>query len=241
MPGVDMTNLPVISVYGDGTVIRPGPQIMIYPGPLLAGQQVAKLNEAGMRALLDAAEKAGLLVPDVTYESHGIADAPTTFFTLTADGCTHKIAANALMEDDNSTGLDKATIEARKKLWAFEQSLGDLRTLVGAANFTDGGLYSPTAYRLIVRDEPAGTGATGSQQPVLAWPLKTPLATFGEPIAAGMADTRCGTVEGADAATLTPLLEKANTETHWSSGGKTYYLMVRSLLPDESGCTDPTA
>jgi hypothetical protein len=55
-----------------------------------------------------------------------------------------------------------------------------------------------------------------------------------------MPDTRCGTVEGADAATLTPLFEKANSETHWSSGGKTYHLMVRSLLPGESGCTDPT-
>ena len=52
---------------------------------------------------------------------------------------------------------------------------------------------------------------------------------------------RCGTVEGADATTLTPLFDAANVETHWSSAGKQFYLQVRPLLPDESGCSDPTA
>ena len=66
-----------------------------------------------MRRLLDAAAAAGLLVPDVTYESHGIADAPTSFFVLTADGCTHRVNAYALTESDSSTGLDQATIDAR--------------------------------------------------------------------------------------------------------------------------------
>jgi hypothetical protein len=50
---------------------------------------------------------------------------------------------------------------------------------------------------------------------------------------------RCGVAEGADAASLKPLFEKANAEIHWSSGGKSYYLRVRPLMPDESGCGDP--
>ena len=32
--------------------------------------------------------------------------------------------------------------------------------------------------------------------------------------------------------------DKANGETRWSSGGKSYVLRVRPLLPDESSCTD---
>jgi len=91
----------------------------------------------------------------------------------------------------------------------------------------------------VVREEPPGTGASGSPATVVAWPLKAPLATFGEPLSPDITDTRCGVVEGADAATLTPLFEKANAETHWSSGGKTYYLRVRPLLPGESECVDP--
>jgi hypothetical protein len=212
---------------------------MIYPGPLLPSLQVQKLSDAGMRKLLDAAAAAGLLVPDVTYEQHNIADAPTSFFTLTADGCTHHVNADALMESDSTTGLDQKTIDARARLLAFRNALTDLPTLVGAANVSDGGLFQASAYRIVSREEPSPTGASGSPVTVVKWPLTTPLASFGAPLGAGITDTRCGTVDGADAITLRPAMEKANAETHWSSGGKSYYLRVRPLLPDESGCGEP--
>jgi hypothetical protein len=237
-PGVDLTNTPLISVYGDGTVVSQGAQIMIYPGPLLPSLQVQKLTDAGMRKLLDAAERAGLTLPDTKYDSYGIADAPTTFFTLTADGCTHHISAYALNEAISTQGLDQKTIEARAALLAFRNALTDLGTLVGTGNVTDGGIFKATAYRIVSREEPAGTGASGSPAPVVKWPLKETLATFGDPLSADITDTRCGTIDGPDAAALAPLFEAANTETHFSSGGKTYVLRVRQLLPDESGCRD---
>jgi hypothetical protein len=224
-------------VFGDGSVISQGPQILIYPGPLLPGLQVQRLNEAGMRKLLDAAAAAGLLVPDVTYEQHSVADAPTSFFTLIADGCTHHVNADALLETDNTTGLDQKTIDARARLLAFRNALGDLPTLVGKDNVADGGMFEATSYRIVTREEPAGSGSTGSPVTSVKWPLATALAKFGEPLAAGMVE-RCGVVSGADAETLRPLFEKANAETHWSSGSKSWYLRVRPLLPDESGCTD---
>src|SRR5207249_10841518 len=58
-PGADLANLPVISAFGDGSVITQGPQIMIYPGPALPNLQVQRLSDAGMRRLLDAAAGAG--------------------------------------------------------------------------------------------------------------------------------------------------------------------------------------
>jgi hypothetical protein len=241
--GVDLTNVPVISVFGDGTVVTEGVHIMIYPGPLVPTLQAQVLTEPGMRKLLDAAAAAGLLVKDVTYDSHGIADAPTSFFTLAADGCTHHVNAYALSESNSTTGLDTATIEARRKLLDFANALVDLPTLVGAENIRDAGVYAPTAYRIASRIEAAGPSAvaSASTQPVVAWPLKTPLRTFGEPLSAGITDTRCGTVDGSDAAALSPLFAQANTETHWSSAGTQFYLMVRPLLADESGCgNDPT-
>ena len=238
-PGVDQGTLPVIAVYGDGRAISPVAQIMIYPGPLLPSMQVRVLNDAGMRRLLEAAAKAGLLVPDVTYQANGIADAPTTFFTLTADGCTHRVSAYALMESVNTTGLDPATNKARAALLAFSNALTDLATLVNANNLADAGMYEPTGYRIISREEPSGTGATASPVQVVAWPLPLPLATFGKPIYGGAPEIRCGAALGADAGTLAPLFVSANTETRWSSGGKTYVLQVRPLLPDESSCDDP--
>jgi hypothetical protein len=236
--GTDLTNSPVISVYGDGTVVSPGAQIMIYPGPLLPALQVQKLTEAGMRKLLDAAEQAGLTLPDAHYDSYGIADAPTTFFTFTADGCTHRISAYALTESISTDNLDKKTIAAREALLKFRDALGNLETLVGAANVADGGLLKATAYRIVSREDAGGTGALGSPAAAVKWPLKTPLATFGDPLTPDITDTRCGTVTGADATVLTPLFEAANAETRFSSGGKTYVLRVRQLLADEAGCKD---
>jgi hypothetical protein len=239
-PGADLTSPPVISVYGDGRVITQGPQIMIYPGPALPNLQVQVLNDAGMRRLLDVAAAAGLLVPDTNYPAHGIADAATSFFTLTADACTHRISAYALNESNSNQGLDQATIDARTKLLAFAQGLTDLTTLVGRANIRDAGAYTATAYRLIVSPEdPSSAAPSGLAQSPIAWPLATLLATFGEPVGpgSGPSPVRCGVVDGAEAATLRPLLEKANTLTPWASGGATFNLRVRPLLPDESGCT----
>ena len=238
-PGVDLGRVPMVSVYGDGHVISEGPQIAIYPGPLLPNLQLQVLNAAGMRRLLDAAAAAGLLVPDSSYPSYGIADAPTTFFTLVADGCTHHVDAAALIESDLTTGMDRQTIEARAKLLAFLDSLTDLPTLVGAANVTDGGPYEAPGYRIISRVEPAGTGASATPAPAVKWPLATPLARFGEPLGSRIGDTRCGIATAADAATLKPLFEAANAETRWSSAGKTYSLHARPLFPNESGCNDP--
>jgi hypothetical protein len=240
-PGVDQTNLPVISVFGDGRVISPGVQMMIYPGPLLSSLQVQRLTPAGMRSLLDAAAAAGLLEPDVTYESNGIADAPTTFFTLVADGCTHHVNAYALSESVSTTGLDQKTIATRAKLLAFSNALGDLTSLVGKDNVADGGLFAATSYRIITRVETPTAGPSPSLASTIAWPLKTPLASFGDPISPGADDTRCGVAAGADAETLAPLFTRAHVETRWTSAGRSYVLRVRPLLPDESGCTTPPA
>jgi hypothetical protein len=233
-PGVDLTNLPVISVYGDGSVLTEGVHTMIYPGPLVSTLNVQRLTPAGMRSLLDAAAKAGLLVPDASYPAQGIADAPTTTFRLNADGCTHTISAYALQESDLTDGLDQQTIDARAALLAFENHVADLGTLVGPPNIADAGQFRPTAYRVIARRDVPTPGASSSFATTQPWPLTTPLATFGKPMTAAADDPRCGVVDGADATTLAPLLAKATVETNWSSAGATWSLLVRPLLPDES-------
>jgi hypothetical protein len=233
-PGVDLTSLPELSVFGDGRVMTEGVHTLIYPGPILATLNVRQLMPAGFRSLLDAAAKAGLTHKDASWPANGIADAPTTTFTLVSDGCTHTISAYALEESIGHDGLDQATIDARAALLAFERGVADLPTLVGTANVTDAGIYQPDAFRVIVRPAAAPTGPNASLANTRPWPLQASLATFGKPLTAGDGEPRCGVIDGPDAVTLAPALARANQETRWASAGKTWTLMVRPLLPDEA-------
>src|SRR5918999_4386655 len=91
-----LTDLPDLSLLGDGRLVVLGPQIEIYPGPALPNLQVRQLTRDGMQALLEAAREAGLFGPDAHYDNRCVADVPTTTFTLVAEGKTHMISAYAL-------------------------------------------------------------------------------------------------------------------------------------------------
>ncbi len=71
------------------------------------------------------------------------------------------------------------------------------------------------------------------QRPV-RWPLATPLDRLVSTTTAG--GLRCGVVTGDDLRALLPKLETANTLTPWVDGGGRSSLLVRPLLPDETGC-----
>src|SRR5687768_7633938 len=49
------TNFPFYSLYGDGTLIVPGAQIEIYPGPALPAISSRQVDEAGVQAILEQA------------------------------------------------------------------------------------------------------------------------------------------------------------------------------------------
>ena len=95
-------------------------------------------------------------------------------------------------------------------------------------------LYEPTAVRVVIAPATGEEPAAGEPS-TLDWPLAD-LATLGEAVGGGQAGLRCATVEGDDWATLKPVVERADTETRWSSGGVEYTLRFRPLLPGESGC-----
>jgi len=233
-PAAHLVDLPVISVYGDGTVIVPGPQIAIFPGPALPNLQRATITPAGMQLLLEAARDAGLLGPDAHYDLGGIMDASSAEFTVNADGSVHTISAYALMESSGSPqGQDAAVAEARSKLARFQAQLGSLEGLLGG-ELGSWSPYEADAVQLLV-----SAGAPDNQglgQLPIAWPLSTPLATFGEALPDLFQGQRCGVVTGDDVALLMPSLQKANALTPWTDGGTAYGLIVRPLLPGEEGC-----
>ena len=234
-PAAHLLSVPAISVYGDGTVIIPGPQIAIYPGPALPNLQQATITPAGMQVLLEAARTAGLLGPDAHYDLGGIMDAGTAEFTVNADGRIHTVSAYALMEGGGSTeGTDPASADARAKLALFQGQLGSLEALLD----TEIGSSSPyvaDAVQLVVSQGAPDDGQGLAQEPI-AWPLSTPLADFGTALPALMQGQRCGAVSGTDLDLLLPLLEKANSLTPWTDGGASFGIAVRPLLPAEKPC-----
>ncbi len=202
--------------------------------------QLDNLTEASLARVIAAAEEAGLLGQDASFDARNIADAPTATFTFAWQGCRHVISAYALLESDDTSGLDQATVGARAKLETLAQSLMNLDSLAGTGGLQSQGLYEATAMRVVVRESMPAASPSPSDivEPSIAWPLKTPLASFGDPIGPGngVGATRCGVVTGADLDTLMPLMSKATAISPWTSGGHTFGLQARPLLPDETGC-----
>lgn len=228
-------DLPSISVYGDGTVIVPGPQVLIYPGPAMPNLQQATITPAGMQTLLEAAREAGLFGPDAHYDLGGIMDASSAEFTLIAEGRTHTISAYALMEGGGTPpDSDPTVVEARAKLARFQEQLGNLEGLLGADLGPWSG-YDADAIQLLVSPG-APANDQGLVQEPIAWPLATPLVAFGTSLTELMEGQRCGVVAGADVQAILPLLQDANWLTPWTSEGAAFGIAVRPLLPGEEGC-----
>ena len=242
-PSAHMLGLPVISVYGDGTVLVPGAVPAIYPGPALSPLQLATITPAGMQVLLEAAREAGLLGPDAHYDLGGIMDATSSEFTVNAEGSVHTVSAYALFEsggrDPQNPGADPAVMEARAKLLTFQNQLANLEALLGP-DVGDATPYVPTALQLLVTDgAPVDEQALG-QEPI-AWPLDAPLADFGEAMPSLIMGERCGVASGSDAEKLIPLAQAANTLTPWTDGDGVFGIAFRPLLPGEPGCPAPEA
>jgi hypothetical protein len=226
---------PVVAVYGDGTVIVPGPVPAIYPGPALPNLQKATISEAGLQKLLEAARDAGLLGPDAHYDLGGIMDASTAEFTVNAGGAVHTVSAYALMEGtDVPQGTDPAVVAARAKLATFQSLLTSLEGVLGA-EISAWEPYEAEAVQLLVTSG-APQNDQGLAQEQIAWPLDPPLAGFGETHADLFQGERCGVVTGEDLEALRPLFAKANTLTPWTDDDAAFGIMIRPLLPDETGC-----
>lgn len=234
-PEYQLRLIPEFSVYGDGSLITPGPQIEIYPPPALPSVQTQPIAEDGVQAILQAAIDAGVDTGrDMTdMGSTMIADAPTTTFTITANGATNSFGVYALgaFDGDRPQGMSKEEYDARQALSSFVQQLGDLQSWLPAGSLGEMTTFQAAGVRVYVGDVRHDDQLP---QPKIAWPLDPPLASFGADSGAGY---RCGAVTGADwTDTLQPLASGTNELTPWTSEGATYGLVFRPLLPDETGC-----
>ena len=241
-PSAHLMDMPVVSIYGDGTVIVPAPQLAIYPGPALPNLRRATITPAGMQILLAAARDAGLLGPDAHYDLGGIMDASTAEFTLNANGSVHTVSAYALMEGEGRPpelpgSTDPAVADARARLSLFQGQLGSLEALLDT-EIGSWSAFGPDAVQLLVTVGAPDDGQGLVHEPI-AWPLDADLATFGDALPTLMEGQRCGVVSGTDLDGLWPLLVEANGLTPWTDDNVSFGIAARPLLPAEEGC--PTA
>ncbi len=226
-PQTNLRTMPSFTLYGDGTVIVPGPVIQIYPGPAIYPLVRSKLSERQVQAVLKRARGAGLLAPGaIAYGMPGVSDMPTTTLVVNAAGRHVRRQAYALGMTAPGGRVTAAQAKARRALAGFIAKLP--HALAGVH-------YTPHAIAVYVQP------ASGQAQPgarKVVWPLKSDLASAGTHSSTGL-NYRCITVRGADVTTLLAALRKANELSRWiprAGSQDSYSLVARPLLPDERRC-----
>jgi hypothetical protein len=232
-PEYQLTNLPAFSLYGDGTIVRPGPQMEIYPGPALPALEVVHVDEAGVQAMLEAAFGAGLdTLDDLTdMGSVGVADAPETVFTLRAGGVDRSVRVYALAEAGGRfPGMPDEEFEARKALLGLIEDLSSLETWLPEGSVNASEVYEVVGARAFVT---AYTAQADLPQEAIQWPLDISLRSAGQDAGAGF---RCVSVTGEDWSVLAPAVGQANQLTPWTRQQRRFSVSFRPLLPDETAC-----
>lgn len=227
--GEDFRSLPAVSLYGDGRVVLPDPEIAVYPGPALPSAQLGQVEPEQVLQLVDDGRAA--LEDGGDYGRPPIADAPTTVVVVGAGKQRELATAEALSVGldglDPSRGLTPAQQAARERLSAYVQQVQQ------AAGSVDTVPYEPEGLAVLALpygDVPALEGLEPEEQ---AWP--------GPPLAGGGNGTpdpsRCVIVtEELDA--VLEAAEDATQETVWLDGGERWRLVFRPLLPSEATCDD---
>jgi hypothetical protein len=222
--------LPVVSVHGDGRVITEGPVPAIYPGPALPNVQQQKIPPervgALVRMVLDSA-----VATDTDFGRPSVTDAATTRVTVTTSEGVRRLEVYALdlPTDDLDGGLTEAQRAARKKLTDL---IAELQNQAASEP------YPVTALAAIASPYPNPIPADlPSPPPAVAWAGPT---LPGDAVGPG-AVLGCVAVTGDAARAVLATAATANAATPWTSGGRTWSLRLRPLLPDESGCADLAA
>jgi hypothetical protein len=210
--------VPSLLITGDGRVVVPGAVPAIYPGPLVTPLTQRSITPAGIQAVLQAAERAGLLAPSPSYDlppSVGVADAATTEVVLDAGGNRFVHQAYALQE----AALDTP---ARRNLAEFVNEVSALETLVGSAALGPEQPYEPDRYAIRALANPPEPDDL--EPSIVPWPdAAIDLSATGE----------CAIV---DSAAVANALRTATQLTWFTQNGTTYSVMTRPVLSGDRGC-----
>jgi hypothetical protein len=228
------TSIPSFSLYGDGTLVLPGAQIELYPGPALPSISTRTVTEEGIQATLEEVLLSIRGVPDEMLDmgSVGLADVPTTVITVHAGDVDRTIKVYGLSElTERPERMSEEEFRGRGQLQELVTKLGGLGTWLPDGSLGTETMYEGSGARLFVSEYQR---VDLPQEPI-GWPLGESLGRFGE-MATGSDTYRCGVVEGSEWATLREAASRANELTPWTEAGARFSILFRPLLPDERGC-----
>lgn len=225
------TQAPTFTLYGNGVIVFQ-PKVDTFPQPDANGVargipwRTAKLDESQVQDLLEfALGPGGLGGARETYMEGGVADVPSTIFTVKAGGIDKVVTVNAL-NDQPEPGPDALV---RTLFFKLATRLQD---------FDEGGkipsdVYEPERYRAVLLERELQPGV----QP-LDWPWSTiPFADFKEGVDGSGPTTfphRVVTVDDAAALKLDGIEGGVQGVAIKAPNGKIYGLVIRPLLADEA-------
>lgn len=207
MPGLRVAPVPDYSLYGDGTVIRPGPQ----RGSLLTAT-VSRLSSAQSDRLYQTAHDVGL-DRNERYVDTGTTDTTIVRTTLRSGRTEHRtdlVAAGSL---------------------PGPTEVAEFVTSLRARVPSDRANELPTRRLAAVATHAHADDGTPSAGPSREWPFTPP--GRGTPLTGGT----CVILTGDDAATAAEWATTSDVGTVWSSHGVQYRMTFRPLLPDETDCS----
>jgi hypothetical protein len=206
----------------DGNVAIPA----IFPGPIYVGPQSRPISVAGIDAIVAEARKDGLLADKTDFATDAAAGSVTTHIELRIDGVTRELSGplpTGSVPDSAAPG----TAAAYQRFWNQITSINAWL----AADLGQGKAFTPTSLAVLVT--PPIVAAAGIAPTEKPWPLASTFAAFGQAFAGSA--YRCGTVTGAEAASLLSVVTASNQLTRFvDSAGAQASLQVRALLPGEA-------
>jgi hypothetical protein len=228
-PWAIVTQAPIFSLYGDGTIVfrditAMAPQVEDGLGRG-APYRTARLSEPQIQALLQQAINDGALgVARTQYANDRVADAPTTVFTIHAGGLDKTVSAYGL-GIDQQPGPDAVVLTALAKL---AERLGQFNSTGFETQ-----PYLPARYRAMLLDPQM----VGAAKPI-AWPWPDIKATeFAAPARdadSGTFPRRIVTADDVAKLRLTQIEGGLMGIPVMAPDGKVYALALRPLLPDET-------
>lgn len=230
--------LPIVAITGDLEVVVEGPTLAIYPGPLLPNLQARPLTAHGFASIVARGRELGLLSGSGDFTPPDfLLGAPLGRIEFVVDGVPYDLTGDPSRIIVCVTSPCVPAPGTPGAFAAFWQALLDMSWLEG--DLGDQAPYLAESFAILVGVEPADDPAMLPQ--VVTWPLATPLAVFGTPIGNESAP-RCGTVRGAEAAALLPVLSGANELTSWVDEGAApdtaTAIQVRPMVPGEDVCLE---
>jgi len=212
---------PRLVLLRDGTLIVTGPQIEIFPQPLLPNYQAIQLGEEDMLFVLEELDALGFTEIEDEFNNEAanmVADASTTVTTFYNQDGAHKFSVYAL-------GIGTQVTDGRIPILA---NLVEQLSQIGFSQ--PGAAYEWEALEVLAGVPPAPAEPDFAN--VQDWPLEVGFEDMTD-IGFGW---RCASYEGDGAQALLELFAGANQVTTWDEGGTEYSIKVRPLLPQQEPC-----